>query len=63
MKMPPQRIYNVFSSNVSPKSVQRASVVFAFQCWLVWVVEIRAPTGPGAGGKRKTAGKAAAELL
>lgn len=39
MKMPPQRIYNAFCLNVSPKSVQRASVVFAFQRLLVWVVE------------------------
>lgn len=38
--MPPQRIYNVFCLNVSPRSVQRASVVFAFQCLLVWVVEM-----------------------
>lgn len=38
--MPPQRIYNVFCLNVNTKSVQRASVVFAFQCLLVWVVEM-----------------------
>lgn len=63
MKMPPQRIYNVFCLNVSPKSAQRASVVFAFQCWLVWVVEIQAPTGAWAGWKRKVAREAAAELL
>lgn len=43
--MPPQRIYTVFCLNVSPKLVQRVSVVFAFQCLLVWAVEIRAPTG------------------
>lgn len=63
MKMPPQRIYNVFSLNVSPKSVQRVSVVFAFQCLRVWVVETHAPTGARAGWKRKIARKAAAELL
>lgn len=62
MKMPPQRIY-VFCLNVSPKSVQRASVVFAFQCLLVWVVEIHAPTGARAGWNRKVARMAAAELL
>lgn len=63
MKMPPQRIYNVFCLNVSPKSVQRASVVFAFQCLLVWVVELHAPTGAWAGWKREIARQAAAELL
>lgn len=63
MKMPPQRIYNAFCLNVSPKSVQRASVVFAFQRLLVWVVEIHAPTGARANWKRETARKAAAELL
>lgn len=45
MKMPPQRIYTVFCLNVSPKCAQRASVVFAFQCLLVWAVEMRAPIG------------------
>lgn len=47
MKMPPQRIYNAFCLNVSPKSVQRASVVFAFQRLLVWVVEIHGLTAKG----------------
>lgn len=61
--MPPQGIYNAFSLNVSPESLQRASVVFAFQRLLVWVVEIHAPTGARAGWKRKMARKAAAELL
>lgn len=63
MKMPPQRIYNVFCLNVSPKFVQRASVVFAFQCLLVWVVQLHAPTGTGVGWKGTMVRKAAAEML
>lgn len=51
-KMPPQRIYNAFCLNVSPKSVQRASVVFAFQCLLVWAVEML-PLRHGLAEKRR----------